>query len=257
MKKLILFIVLPFLGCASVPKERGQDDRVLVPSGLYSPLFREPGEQDQPISSFYMDRTPVTRERLYVFLEANESFKKDKIVRRLADAAYLDGWPDGKPQLGTENWPVTSVSWFVARAYCREQGGRLPTIAEWEYAANAQDPDNLKKILAWYAKPGDALDPVESLRVDRRGLAGMHGVIWEWVEDFSSVLLQGDSRSSNDTDGELFCGAGALNAKRPDEYATFMRFAFRSSLKASSTVRTLGFRCAYDGARRVKKDGER
>jgi sulfatase modifying factor 1 len=46
----------------------------------------------------------------------------------------------------------------------------------------------------------------------------------------------------------LFCGSGALGASSFDDYAAFMRYAFRSSLKAHYTVPNLGFRCAQDHA---------
>jgi formylglycine-generating enzyme required for sulfatase activity len=44
-----------------------------------------------------------------------------------------------------------------------------------------------------------------------------------------------------------FCGAGAATAADATDYATFMRYAFRSSLRASYTVRNLGFRCSQRG----------
>jgi formylglycine-generating enzyme required for sulfatase activity len=44
----------------------------------------------------------------------------------------------------------------------------------------------------------------------------------------------------------LYCAAGSLKAVDKEDYASFMRFAFRESLKAAYTVRNLGFRCAMD-----------
>ena len=69
------------------------------------------------------------------------------------------------------------------------------------------------------------------------------GLIWEWTSDFNSVMgagLTADKPASN-----LFCGDGfrASNAK---DYAGFLRFSFRSSLKAGYTLKNLGFRCAQD-----------
>jgi formylglycine-generating enzyme required for sulfatase activity len=45
---------------------------------------------------------------------------------------------------------------------------------------------------------------------------------------------------------QLFCGAGSVGAKDPGNFAAFMRFGFRSSLRAGYTVHNLGFRCAKD-----------
>lgn len=228
------------------------DPRVKVSGGMYSPLFREPEEGDRRIATFFLDKYPVSRSQFQDFLKANPRFLPETVPARLADTNYLEGWKNGQPPVGTEAWPVTSVSWFAARAFCQAKGGRLPRVDEWEFAARAEKKENLQQILEWYAQPADTLKPATSLRQDSEtGLVGMHGLVWEWVEDFSSVIVQGDSRSTNDTEKDLFCGAGAMKAKRPEEYATFMRFAFRSSLKAKSAARSLGFRCAYDELNRA------
>ncbi|HRK06588.1 MAG TPA: SUMF1/EgtB/PvdO family nonheme iron enzyme [Pseudobdellovibrionaceae bacterium] len=245
LHSLSLFGVLFFAITPSHAENAKSAARVGIKSGIYSPLFREPDEVDRKIQSFALDQRAVTRRQFAEFLKQKPEYSPGRIASRLADKNYLEGWKDNSPPQGTEDLPVSNVSWFAARAYCKQQGGRLPTVDEWEFAADAQNPANLKKILDWYAKPADELPQSSDLKPDGRGLIGMHGVIWEWTEDFSSVLIQGDSRSSNDTSNN-FCGAGALNAKRPNEYATFMRFAFRSSLRAASSARSLGFRCAYD-----------
>ena len=74
----------------------------------------------------------------------------------------------------------------------------------------------------------------------------MHGLIWEWVSDFNSIILTGDSRSNSAINRDLFCASGALGAVDKENYAAFMRFAFRSSLQGKYTVSNLGFRCAGD-----------
>jgi formylglycine-generating enzyme required for sulfatase activity len=69
--------------------------------------------------------------------------------------------------------------------------------------------------------------------------------------DFNSVFVTSDSRSPRTTDALKFCGGGALGARDPEDYASFMRFAFLSSLEARYSARHLGFRCARD-ARKVE-----
>ena len=63
---------------------------------------------------------------------------------------------------------------------------------------------------------------------------------------FNSILLTGESRSDVTTDKNLFCGSGSLNASDLMNYAAFIRYAFRGSVKANYAVKNLGFRCVKD-----------
>jgi formylglycine-generating enzyme len=247
-----VLVILPITLMVFTPAFASQANAratVQVPTGTYQPFFREPGEVDHTVDTFWIDKDSVTRRDFAAFLIRNPDLAPSKISSRLADKTYLEWWTGKSSAPVDSNLPVTSVSWFVARRYCVEKNGRLPTIAEWEYAAEINSPEALALISEWYAKPSsiDELPPtISSGKRNKFGVRGMHGLIWEWVEDFASVIIQGDSRSANDTDKKLYCAAGALSARNPTEYATFMRFAFRSSLKANSAARTLGFRCVYN-----------
>jgi sulfatase modifying factor 1 len=64
------------------------------------------------------------------------------------------------------------------------------------------------------------------------------------VADFNSIIMAGDSRSNSAINRDLFCASGALAAIDKENYAAYMRYAFRGSLKAKYTVSNLGFRCA-------------
>jgi sulfatase modifying factor 1 len=74
----------------------------------------------------------------------------------------------------------------------------------------------------------------------------LHGLIWEWTSDFNSAIVTGDARGDTGIERQLFCGSGSLGAGDRNAFPAFMRFGFRSSLKASYTVHNLGFRCARD-----------
>ena len=144
--------------------------------------------------------------------------------------------------------PVTNVSWFAANAYCAAQGKRLPTIDQWEYAGQASatrkngttEPGYSRTILDWYADSSQqGLREVGKSRANYWGVHDMHGLIWEWTEDFNSSLL-----SSGSADANMFCSGAAIGTADPSDYAAFLRYGLRTSLQAKFSLHNLGFRCA-------------
>ena len=76
------------------------------------------------------------------------------------------------------------------------------------------------------------------------GVRDLFGLIWEWVDDFNTAMVTGESRADTGLERNLFCGAGTVGARNPSDYAAFMRAGYRSSLRANYAVPNLGFRCA-------------
>ncbi len=223
-----------------------------LPQEIYVPVFRDPGEKDLIVGPLFVDTVPVTNLEFLSFLKKYPQFQKSKIPSLFADSNYLSRWPNDLTfAKGESRFPVTEVSWFIANRYCEAQGKRLPTIAEWEVASDAQSPELESKILDWYGRPGAKLRNVGKGSPNKFGLKDMHGLIWEWVANFSESIMSGDSRGGSPTDS-MFCGGAALKAKDPRLYAAFMRFAFRSSLTAKYTSNNLGFRCVKDKKEGVK-----
>lgn len=228
---------------------------VAVAAGPHRPFYPSPGVETVWVEAFTMDATPVTVGEYLAFVQAQPRWQQGQAKALFADSRYLSSWAGPlDPGALPLDAPVTEVSWHAARAYCAAQGGRLPTVDEWEHAADAtatapsgarSDPSTLERVLAWYGR-GDALPgPVGQGSPNLHGLHDLHGLVWEWTEDFNSLLIAADTRESGEEDRSRFCGAGAISALDPADYASFMRFAFRSSLKADSTTSHLGFRCAY------------
>jgi len=206
------------------------------------------------IRPFALRATPVTVAEFAAFVRAHPEWQRGAAPPVLADQRYLLQWsaPLDPGSALRGDMPVTEVSWFAAKAFCEGEGARLPTWLEWEYAASADakrrdargDAAWRQQILSWYAKPGsDALHSVGSAP-NVYGVRDLHGLVWEWVDDFNALFIAGDSRTQGDPDLLKFCGAGAINIIDRDSYAVLMRIALLSSLNAADTTSTLGFRCA-------------
>jgi formylglycine-generating enzyme required for sulfatase activity len=223
-----------------------------VPGGTYRPFYPVRGEPAPEVAPFLLDVLPVTNREFLEFVHAEADWRRSRVPALFADRSYLSHWAgDLEPGAGAPaDAPVTFVSWFAARAYCSRLGKRLPTEAEWELAANPAAAgaeaaaEQTRRILAFYASPRGPLASVGSTPPNALGLRDLHGVIWEWVDDFGASFAARDSRSDRDLDAGGVCGGAALGAADPEDYATFMRFAFRGSLRASYALHHLGFRCA-------------
>src|SRR5262245_57990833 len=227
-----------------------------VPAGRYTPLFRaEKDPKDIPVAAFYLDVLPVTNGDYLEFVRAHPNWRRSQVKRLFADAEYLKRWQDDlEPDTNAPlKSPVTHVSWFAAKAYCAWKGKRLPTTAEWEYAAAASparvdgenDPEFVRQVQNWYSTPTpQSLPPVGRAPTNVFGVRDLHGLVWEWVADFNTAMVTGDARGDTGLERQLFCGSGSEGAKNPGNFPAFMRYGFRSSLKASYTVHNLGFRGA-------------
>jgi formylglycine-generating enzyme required for sulfatase activity len=233
-------------------------DMALVPDGAYRPLFRaETDPREVPVKAFALDILPVTNGDFLEFVRVNPRWQRSRMKRIFADESYLKNWA-GDLDPGTNapaNVPVTHISWFAAKAYAQSKGKRLPTVAEWEYAAAASptraDGENdagfKRQVFEWYSTPAPAkLSAVGSSGTNFWGVHDLHGLVWEWVADFNTAMVTGDARGDTGLDRQLFCGSGSQGARDVQNYPAFMRYGFRSSLKATYCVHNLGFRCAKD-----------
>ena len=226
---------------------------VSVKEGSFVPLYGATSKNPVKVKSFFIDVYPVTNKEYLSFIRKNPNLSKSKIKGIFADKSYLQYW-ESDFDFGNANpkSPVTNISWFVAKKYCECQGKRLPTMDEWEYVAMADEKkidartktEFNKYILSWYEKSKTYQNPVGQTFKNYWGVYDMHGLVWEWTADFNSIFLSGESRKDKSEDKNLFCGGASVNATDLMDYAAFMRYAFRGSLKAQYSTRNLGFRCA-------------
>lgn len=233
-----------------------------VPGGVYTPLYSV-GSREVEVQPFYLESYPVTNAQFLEFVLENPTWRRSQVKPLFAEGSYLAHWESDltfAPELAER--PVVNVSWFAARAYCQAKGLRLPTQDEWESTARASetsadassDPDFRQRILDWYSRPTPGRpDRVGSTFRNVHGVHDMHGLVWEWVEDYNTILVTGESRGDGDLDRGLYCAAGVSGSVDPGDYAAYMRYAFRSSLKPNYTLGNLGFRCAADTPARRKE----
>lgn len=188
--------------------------------------------------------------------------------------------PKGKDSdiVGKENFPVVHISWDDANAYCKWAGKRLPTEAEWEYAARG---GLLKNVYTWgnekvdegkmhcnyfqgnFPYKNEITDgfigsaPVKSFATNGYGLYDMAGNVWEWCADKYNNTYYDSFKNVK----VALNPKGALKSYDPDEplvakrvmrggsflcnesYCSGYRVSARMKSSADSSMEHLGFRC--------------
>ena len=179
--------------------------------------------------------------------------------------------PDG-PQsdlTGRENHPVVHVSWVDAQSYCNWAGKKLPTEAEWEFAArgglesqafpwgNELEPEGGHMMNVWQGSFPDANSlgdgyfgtcPVDAFDPNAYGLLNTTGNVWEWTGDwFHASFRPRDKRTDpagppNGTNKVQKGGSYLCH----HSYCRRYRVAARQGNTPDSSTGNLGFRCARD-----------
>jgi formylglycine-generating enzyme len=209
-----------------------------VAAGTVRPFYKG-GAQEVSVPSFSLETEPVSRGAFLEFVSCRPEWRRSAVPAVKAEQGYLSDWVgDREPGDAPLSDPVTAVSWFAARAYCESVGRRLPTTLEWERALGRGS-----------VAPGAASRPGAVPATERfafamgrpaEGTPFAAGRLWEWTYDFNATPVSSSGSLSQ------FCGDG-VRSNDPSDYGAFLRFSFRSSLKASYALKNLGFRCATGG----------
>jgi formylglycine-generating enzyme required for sulfatase activity len=241
---------------------------VLVPGGDFRSVLPEgSAAAASHVEPFALQRTPVTNGDFLDFVRSHPEWRRDRVPATMADGRYLQHWSQAL-ELGPQvrgDQPVTHVSWFAARAFCESRKARLPAWSEWEFAAAADervadarhDPLWRQSILATLSR-APAPPPAVGLKPPNLYcLQDLHGLVWEWVEDFDTLFMPREDSGHEHAgmtmapgDTAMSCGAAALSVSDPENYPMILRLAVLSSLSRNSTTADLGFRCVRAAAGR-------
>ena len=230
---------------------------LLIPSGTFEmgDSFGEGLPHELPVhmvsvNAFYMDTTEVTNAAYKQFLDATGH----KAPESWDDSAF-----------NAPDQPVVGVAWLDASAYAQWAGERLPTEAEWEYAARSGRSsmrypwgDEITHDDANYkGKNGkdiwDGTGPVGSFSTNDYGLYDMAGNVWEWCADEYDDKFYAVSQENNPIAGKLitftnddFANVATRRVLRGGSWSSAdnkLRVASRNFLDPQTTSQITGFRC--------------
>lgn len=291
------------------PSDVAPSGMVRVPGGTFLMGSNDGFPDESPvhevgIEPFWLDAHEVTNAQFQSFVEATgyvttaerpldprdfPDVPADKLLPGAAVFQEGKGWgyvpganwrhPLGPKSdiRGKEDHPVVQVSWVDANAYAQWAGKRLPTEAEWEYAARAGedhrfiwgneafDPGRPQANI-WqgdFPVQNTKVDgyagtaPVKKFKANSFGLYDMAGNVWEWCadryrEDAYSYGERGDNPSDPDMGSEPGNEEATLRVLRGGSFlcAEDSCTGYRPSARMKSTGNTglshTGFRCAKD-----------
>jgi formylglycine-generating enzyme required for sulfatase activity len=217
------------------------------------------------LSPFYLDKHEVTNAEFKRFIDANPQWRRDRIPAKLHNGSYLKYWNGENYPPGKANHPVVNVIWYAAVAFCQGAGKRLPTEAEWEYAARG----GLKnKIFPWGDEPADKRRAnygasgvgdtvaVGSYPANCYGLFDMAGNVWEFLADewrpYPSAPQVNPVAGGNlytDDSFYLVTTRRVIRGGSRGGAPVNLRVAYRDSHPPEGARDFVGFRCAQSAGR--------
>ena len=235
-----------------------ESDLVFVEGGTFdmgSPAGKGDGDERPQhkvtLSSYKISKYEITIEQYAKFLTAKGN-QVENGSKWYQGSDFDQQGSTFKAKKGRERLPIRFVTWEGARAYANWVGGRVPTEAEWEYAARGgkksrgyiySGSNNIDEV-AWYVgNSGQRLHAVGEKKPNELGIYDMSGNAWEWTADFygaytkeSKVNPKGVAKASR----HVRRGASAFCTPHN------CRSANRSSREAHLIRHNMGFRVVFD-----------
>jgi formylglycine-generating enzyme required for sulfatase activity len=245
MNKIMFFLALIFCNCAF--SQSSDDSMILLPAGGFimgkntqSASDWQP-EHNVTINSFYMDKTEVTNRQYLDFCNATNN-----------PLPMFWGLKEFKSGPDFPDYPVVGVSCFDAEKYARWAGKRLPTEAEWEYAArgglagkNFPFGDQVDSSKVNYGRKYKGILKAGSFPPNGFGLYDITGNVWEWTSDFYSDNYYTVSPKENPKGPQK----GRFKVIRGGSWhsgAMCVQTYYRNGLSPSWLDFAVGFRCVKD-----------
>lgn len=255
--------------CAALP----------LPSGTYarsydgvSPGFTNPSFVAS-VSGFHLDAFEVSRGRFQKFIDAYAMARPAEGSGRNpsnpSDLGWAAAWTaslpvtqadlvaaltcDGLPTQGVTD-PVRCVSWYVAQAFCIWDGGRLPSEAEWNYAAAGGDRQRvypwsvpassttISSSHATYQVAAPTRPGLHTLDLARWGQRDLAGNVWEWVIDFHASPYP--STQCTDCANQTAAASRVIRGGSYSSNTAQVIAGYRSSAVPATPRAVVGFRCA-------------
>ncbi len=217
------------------------------------------------LNDFKIGMKEVTNADYLSFLQAydaqvegvvvNGTYAGNPLLKEYAYGIYKNEAGEWTVDEAYKKHPVSSITWYGADAYCKWVGGRLPSEAEWEYAARGGASSkgytyagsNTLASVAWchLNNPGVGSE-VGKLAANELGLYDMSGSVAEWTQDnfgyYSDATYDGGSNPKGVTDGcaKVIRGGGRMSVSF--ECSVF----HRESLAPAEASSVVGFRVVFD-----------
>ncbi|HTK38504.1 MAG TPA: formylglycine-generating enzyme family protein [Pyrinomonadaceae bacterium] len=212
------------------------------------------------IGPFFLDKHEVTNSEFKKFVKKYPQWTAARIPKQINNGNYLKDWNGNDYPKGKANYPVVNVTWYAAVAYCQSLGERLPTEAEWEYAARGGLIDKtfpwgdepIDKTRANYAGSGiKRTTPVGSYPANGYGLFDMAGNVWEFTADewgpYSGGAQNNPVNGGNLFLDNSFLGVTTRRVIRGGSWGGAplnLRVTYRDSHPPDGAREFVGFRCA-------------
>ena len=211
------------------------------------------------VKDFYIDKNLVTNAQFKAFVDANPDWSPDTIRKDFDNGNYLQHWASPASRNARPTHPVVNVNWFAAASYCIWAGKRLPTEAEWEFAAGGGQ----NRVFPW----GDELPdetranfnddvgtttPVGAYPPNPYGLHDMAGNAWQFLADgwapYSAAELQGPPLLVLSQPGIL---RRVIRGGSYAGHAVNLWIEYRDSHPSNGSQPFVGFRCAQPAPSRL------